>query len=194
MSGVLMTRKKLKEALESARAKRQKLSGLRITLLDATEMELSESYGSSLQDLVTSRLLSGKTSGILPSFTPVHSTTSKGELPDMDMEPLSVGEDPMEEQMMDLPAEEQDNIEIREVEAEHAVPAYEEFVAEMKQKLEDSLVKEGERFISWNKYTTKNDRRTAATNFFHLLVAASKHDVEVHQNEAFGDILVSRDS
>lgn len=65
MSGVLMTRKKLKEALESARAKRQKLSGLRITLLDATEMELSESYGSSLQDLVTSRLLSGKTSGIL---------------------------------------------------------------------------------------------------------------------------------
>ena len=135
MSGVLMTRKKLKEALESARAKRQKLSGLRITLLDATEMELSESYGSSLQDLVTSRLLSGKTSGILPSFTPVHSTTSKGELPDMDMEPLSVGEDPMEEQMMDLPAEEQDNIEIREVEAEHAVPAYEEFVAEMKQEL-----------------------------------------------------------
>lgn len=52
MSGVLMTRKKLKEALESARAKRQKLSGLRITLLDATEMELSESYGSSLQDLL----------------------------------------------------------------------------------------------------------------------------------------------
>ena len=193
MSGVLMTRKKLKEALESARAKRQKLSGLRITLLDATEMELSESYGSSLQDLVTSRLLSGKTSGILPSFTPVQPTTSNGGLPDMEMEPLSMGEDPMEEQMTDL-AEEQDNIEIREVETEYGVPAYEEFVAEVKQELEDVLVKEGERFVSWNKYTTKNDRRTAATNFFHLLVAASKHDVEVHQNEAFGDILVSRDS
>lgn len=191
MSGVLMTRKKLREALESARAKRQKLSGLRITLLDATEMELSESYGSSLQGLVTSRLLSGKTSDLLASFPPVQPTRND-ELPEM--EPLSMGEDPMEEQMMNLPAEEQDTTETHEVETEHTVPAYEEFVAEMKQELEDALVKEGERFVSWNKYTTKNDRRTVATNFFHLLVAASKHDVKVHQNEAFGDIIVSRDS
>ena len=196
MSGVLMTRKKLREALESARAKRQKLSGLRIALLDATEMEWNESYGSSLQDLVTSRLLSGKTSGI-QSVTSVQPIANNNDITDMDMEPLSMDEDRMEEQIMDMPVEEQNTIEIREVEAEqgeHAVPAYEEFVVEMKRKLDDALVKEGERFVSWNKYTTKNDRRNAATNFFHLLVAVSKQDVKVHQIEAYGDILVSRDS
>ena len=192
MSGVLVTRKKLREALESARAKRQKLNGLRITRLDATEMELNESYGPSLQGLVTSRLLSGKTSDTLPSFTPVKSTeVDYGELPEMDIEPLSMGEEPIEELTNHEPtAQEQENVIIPEVETA-AVPDYDEFVTEMKQHLEDALVNEGERFVSWNAYTTKNDRRTAATNFFHLLVAANKRDMEVHQNEPFGDITVS---
>lgn len=192
MSGVLVTRKKLREALESARAKRQKLNGLRITLLDATEMELNESYGPSLQGLVTSRLLSGKTSDTLPSFTPVKSTeVDYGELPEMDIEPLSMGEEPIEELTNHEPtAQEQENVTIPEVETA-AVPDYDEFVNEMKQHLEDALVNEGERFVSWNAYTTKNDRRTAATNFFHLLVAANNRDMEVHQNEPFGDITVS---
>lgn len=192
MSGVLVTRKKLREALESARAKRQKLNGLRITLLDATEMELNESYGPSLQGLVTSRLLSGKTSDTLPSFTPVKSTeVDYGELPEMDIEPLSMGEEPIEELTNHEPtAQEQENAIIPEVETA-AVPDYDEFVNEMKQHLEDALVNEGERFVSWNAYTTKNDRRTAATNFFHLLVAANNRDMEVHQNEPFGDITVS---
>ena len=221
MTGVIVPRTKLREALQSARSKRQKLNNMRIVLLSTIDADqavgssdASNSYGMSLQELVRSRLLSGQTTLIKTTMMPTHAEMdedSYGELPEMDIEPLSM-EDPNEatlqpiepnSQMAEqshLPVADHDNpadqeqlneLDGHEGNLQEPVLEYETFVREMKTTIEDRLVEEGERSVSWNTYTQSNNRHVAANKFFHLLTAATKRDLSVYQSSAYGDISIS---
>ena len=221
MTGVIVPRTKLREALQSARSKRQKLNNMRIVLLSTIDADqavgssdASNSYGMSLRELVRSRLLSGQTNLIKTTMMPTHAEMdedSYGELPEMDIEPLSM-EDPNEatlqpiepnSQMAEqshLPVADHDNpvdqeqlneLDGHEGNLQEPVLEYETFVREMKTTIEDRLVEEGERSVSWNTYTQSNNRHVAANKFFHLLTAATKRDLSVYQSSAYGDISIS---
>ena len=117
------------------------------------------------------------------------------EMPEMDIEPMSMGEDvPAPTEM--LPPNEPETVQPapeaveREAEEQEAMD-YDSFVSDIREKIDDALLKDGKRGVSWETYTASNTRHTAAANFFHLLVAASKEQLEVSQKESYGDILVS---
>ena len=188
MAGVVTTRQKLREALQNARVKRQRLNELRIVLLDS--MNEGDRYGAPLQKLVTSRLLSGQTetrSRPLPREEPPE---MDDEMPEMDIEPMSMGEDvPAPSEL--LPLNEAEAIPATPKTVEREAMDYDSFVSDIREKIDDALLKEGKKGVSWEAYTAADTRHTAAANFFHLLVAASKEQLEVSQTESYGDILVS---
>ena len=68
---------------------------------------------------------------------------------------------------------------------------YTSFVANVKESLREQLIQEGKREMAWSDYTRGNGRRAAAKNFFNLLIAATKHEVEVAQHQPMADISVS---
>lgn len=221
MTGVIVPRAKLQEALHSARSKRQKLNNMRIVLLNTIDTDqadgssdTSNSYGMSLQELVRSRLLSGQTNLIKTTMMPIHAEVeedSYGELPEMDIEPLSMeGPDEVTLQPIEPNSDmvEQSHLSVADHEnlvdgeqlnelngndgnPQETVVEYDVFVREMKTTIEDRLVEEGERSVSWNAYTQSNNRHVAANKFFHLLTAATKRDLSVYQSSAYGDISVS---
>ena len=177
----------------------------------------SNSYGMPLQELVRTRLLSGQTNLIKTTMMPIHTDVdedSYGELPEMDIEPLSMGDsdevtlqpiepteptEPIESnsQMAEqshLPVvdgEQLNGLNEDENNTQATVIEYDTFVREMKTTIEDRLVEEGERSVSWNAYTQSNSRHVAANKFFHLLTAATKRDLSVYQPNAYDDISVS---
>ncbi|KAK8803879.1 hypothetical protein WA588_005769 [Blastocystis sp. NMH] len=193
MAGVVTTRQKLREALQNARAKRQRLNELRIVLLD-TMNEEGDRYGVCLQKLLTSRLLSGQTETKSRPLAQEELQNMDDEMPEMDIEPISVGEDvPASSEMLppNEPEAVQPTSEAVEREAVEEAMNYDSFMSDIREKIDDALLKDGKKGVSWDTYTAYNTRHTAAANFFHLLVAASKEQLEVSQKESYGDILVS---
>lgn len=214
LAGVILPRAKLQEALQTARTKRQKLNNMRIVLLNAMETDQttglagsSSSYGSSIQQLIKAQLLSGQTNLVSTTTMPIHSEIEEdsfGELPEMDIDayPIDDGDDqptlqPEEGEehaiessnIPDIPAV--NDALIEEKSPERTVVEYDTFVRDMKTTIENRLVEEGERSVSWNTYTKSNNRHLAANNFFHLLTAATNQDLAVCQANAYGDIAVS---
>jgi hypothetical protein len=193
MAGVVTTRQKLREALQNARAKRQRLNELRIVLLD-TMNEEGDRYGVCLQKLLTSRLLSGQTETKSRPLAQEELQNMDDEMPEMDIEPISMGEDvPVSSEMLppNEPEAVQPTSEAVEREAVEEAMNYDSFMSDIREKIDDALLKDGKKGVSWDTYTAYNTRHTAAANFFHLLVAASKEQLEVSQKESYGDILVS---
>ena len=194
MAGVVTTRQKLQEALQNARAKRQRLNELRIVLLD-TMNEEGDRYGACLQNLLTCRLLSGQSEPKSRPRTQEEPQDMDDEMPEMDIEPMSMGEDvPAPTEM--LPPNEPEAVQpapeaVEREAVEQEAMDYDSFVSDIREKIDDALLKDGKRGVSWETYTASNTRHTAAANFFHLLVAASKEQLEVSQKESYGDILVS---
>lgn len=194
MAGVVTTRQKLREALQHARAKRQRLNELRIVLLDTMDEE-GDRYGACLQKLLTSCFLSGQVETKSRPLAQEEPQDMNDEMPEMDIEPMSMGEDvptPSEILPPNEPEAVQPTSEVVEREAvEEEAMDYNSFVSDIREKIDDALLKDGKKGVSWEKYTASNTRHTAAANFFHLLVAASKEQLEVSQKESYGDILVS---
>lgn len=208
MAGVILPRAKLQEALQTARTKRQKLNNMRIVLLNAMETDQttglagsSSSYGSSIQELIKAQLLSGQTNLVSTTTMPIHSEMeedSYGELPEMDIDayPIDDGDDqptlqPEEGGEHTIESSNIPDVLIEEKSPERTVVEYDTFVRDMKTTIENRLVEEGERSVSWNAYTKSNNRHLAANNFFHLLTAATNQDLAVYQANAYGDIAVS---
>ena len=188
MAGVVTTRQKLREALQNARIKRQRLNELRIVLLDT--MNEGNRYGVRLQKLVTSRLLSGQTEARSRPLPREEPQEMDDEMPEMDIEPMSMGEDVPAPSDTPLPNEVEPIPATPETVEQEAMD-YDSFVSDIREKIDDALLKEGKKGVSWETYTAADTRHTAAANFFHLLVAASKEQLEVSQKESYGDILVS---
>ena len=65
------------------------------------------------------------------------------------------------------------------------------FITHLKESIREEIIQEGRRETKWADYTKGNGRRVAAKNFFHLLIAASKHEVEVRQLQPMDDITVT---
>ena len=186
MAGVVTTRQKLREALQNARAKRQRLNELRIVLLD-TMNEEGDRYGVCLQKLLTSRLLSGQTETKSRPLAQEELQNMDDEMPEMDIEPISVGEDvPASSEMLppNEPEAVQPTSEAVEREAVEEAMNYDSFMSDIREKIDDALLKDGKKGVSWDTYTDYNTRQTAAANFFHLLVSASKEQLEVSQKES----------
>ena len=68
---------------------------------------------------------------------------------------------------------------------------YASFITHLKESIREEIIQEGRRETKWADYTRGNGRRVAAKNFFHLLIAASKHEVEVRQLQPMDDITVT---
>lgn len=136
MAGVVTTRQKLREALQNARAKRQRLNELRIVLLD-TMNEEGDRYGVCLQKLLTSRLLSGQTETKSRPLAQEELQNMDDEMPEMDIEPISVGEDvPASSEMLppNEPEAVQPTSEAVEREAVKEAMNYDSFMSDIREK------------------------------------------------------------
>ena len=190
MAGMIATRAQLREYLERARGKRHRVNSGRILLIHSDMASLS-GYSDVLGELITSHLLSGRDT----ERQPVHEEYN--DLPDMDFDPLS-GEEPdvtltnLEEPQPAAPEVPMAQpTPVMPVAAEEETMDYTSFVVSVKESLREQLIQEGKREMAWSEYTKGNGRRAAAKNFFHLLIAATKHEVEVAQRQPAADIAVS---
>lgn len=190
MAGLIATRAQLREYLERARGKRHCVNSGRILLIHS-DMDSLSGYSDVLGKLITSHLLSGR-----EPEKPVHE--EEYDLPDMDFDPLS-GDEPdvtltnLEEPQPDVPVV-SDTPAIPNVQHTFTTEEtmdYTSFVANVKESLREQLIQEGKREMAWSDYTRGNGRRAAAKNFFNLLIAATKHEVEVAQHQPMADISVS---
>ena len=195
MSGMIATRIELRDLLNRARRKRQHMLSDQLMLLGIERSLQNQRYSDSLQKLVSSSTL-GLTH---PSSNPTHfnpeglsdvslapSVVESGiEVPDMDIDSeMEIEPAPSEAIVVDTE---------REVSVSQQVTKdYTKFVSDLKAELETSLMEKGEREVSWDAYTARNKRSEGASNFFHLLIAASEREIAVQQEVPFGDIRISQ--
>ena len=191
MSGLIATRAQLREYLERARGKRHRLNASKILLIHE-ELDSVSGYSSELEQLIASHLGARR-----EKERAQERQEEFNDLPDMDFEPLSGGEPDvtlthLEESTVEAPPE--------PVEEAAPFPSstdqpskedYASFITHLKESIREEIIQEGRRETKWADYTKGNGRRVAAKNFFHLLIAASKHEVEVRQLQPMDDITVT---
>ena len=215
MSGLIATRAQLREYLERARGKRHRLNASKILLIHE-ELDSVSGYSSELEQLIASHLGARR-----EKERAQERQEEFNDLPDMDFEPLSGGEPDvtlthLEESTVEAPPEpveeaapfpssnEQPSLFTEEQPAPSSQaplsPSKEEqlskedytsFITHLKESIREEIIQEGRRETKWADYTKGNGRRVAAKNFFHLLIAASKHEVEVRQLQPMDDITVT---
>lgn len=188
MAGLIATRAQLREYLERARGKRHCVNSGRILLIHS-DMDSLSGYSDVLGELITSHLLSGREpekpgprGGIRPARYGLRS--SVGDEPDVTLTNL-------EEPQPDVPVV-SDTPAIPNVQHTFTTEEtmdYTSFVANVKESLREQLIQEGKREMAWSDYTRGNGRRAAAKNFFNLLIAATKHEVEVAQHQPWPTFL-----
>ena len=197
MAGMIATRAQLREYLERARGKRHRVNSGKILLIHA-DMDTPCGYSDVLGELITSHLLSGRTADTLP-------VQEEYDLPDMDFDPVSGDEPDVTLTNLDVPAVPAVPVmpAVSEAPGASEVPLsqpiltteetmdYTSFVVNVKETLREQLIQEGKREMAWSEYTRGNGRRAAAKNFFNLLIAATKHEVGVAQQDPAADISVS---
>ena len=205
MSGLIATRSQLREYLERARGKRHRLNASKILLIHE-ELGSVSGYSSELEQLIASHLRARRerTQERQEEFN---------DLPDMDfeplepLEPLSGGEPDvtlthLEETTVEAFPEPVGGQLVKPVEEAAPSPSSEElspsskedyasFLTHLKESLREEIIQEGRREMKWTDYTKGNGRHVAAKNFFHLLIAATKHEVEVCQLQPMDDITVT---
>ena len=204
LSGVLLTRKQLKELLQTACTKRQCLNHREMILADINQIPTS-GYSPSLEAMltsslhITSRPIPKTNNTTLPDFDDFDAGMDMGwdndegnvTLPSIQNEDNHTNL--IESQVPTNPLNQKDSLYSTTSITSQAVRdrEYSEFMTSIKQQFDEEFHEHGKKELSWNSYTASNQRHEGAKNFYNLLLAATNQELEVSQQQPFCDINVS---
>lgn len=199
LSGVLLTRKQLKELLQTACTKRQCMNHHEMILADINQIPTS-GYSPSLEAMLTSsRSIPETNPTTLPEFDDFDGGMDMGwdndegnvTLPSIQNEDDNTN--PIESQVPTNPLQQKDSLHSTTSITSQAVREmeYSEFMTSIKQQFDEEFHEHGKKELSWNSYTASNQRHEGARNFYNLLLAATNQELEVSQQQPFCDINVS---